>query len=186
MEDRPRHISPGPDGDDGLQHAHVQRQGLSRHGAAGGALLGRTTLDVHDPHHARAPRLGSDRHTAQAIRWAARAITALRIGGPTADQTAQAALQEAARLFMRVRTRHPRREQQQLAERRQARCYAVLRAVQLRRGDDRQASDLARRWGASTAVRGEADVRPPDLTGPGWLPLAAENALAADPGWRLR
>jgi hypothetical protein len=146
------------------------------------------TLDVHDVLDTRLPRLGMDRITAQALRWTARAVTALRLGGPStaADRTARGAVQEAARLFRRVGARHPHAEQQELARRRRARCFALLRSILLRDGEDREAAQLAERWGSPAGAIHEIDVAPPDLSGPGWAALTAENALAADTAWQLR
>jgi len=146
------------------------------------------TLDVHDALDTRLPQLGMDRTTAQAVRWMARAVTALRLGGPstTADGTARGAIQEAARLFRRIGAKHPRAAPQELARRRQARCFALLRTVLLRSGEDREAAQLAQRWGSPTGTIHEIDVALPDLAGPGWAALAAENALAADIAWELR
>ena len=151
------------------------------HGPAVGVL----TLDVHDPAAGRPPRLGDDRATAEGLRWAARAVTALRLAGSSgaADGAARGAVTQAARLFRRVAAGHPRPAQQELAARRQARCYSLLRAVVARTGD-RELARLDARWGAAREPVQEVDVVPPSLAGPGWAALPVENALGSAPEWR--
>ena len=150
-----------------------------------GPPVGALTLDVHDPVSARPPRLGEDRATAEGLRWAARAVTALRLAGPSgaADPAARGAVTQAARLFRRVAAGHPRAAQQELAARRQARCYALLRAV-LGRTGDRELPRLDARWGTARPPIEEVDVTPPSLTGAGWTALPVENALGSAPQWR--
>jgi hypothetical protein len=91
---------------------------------------------------------------------------------------------QATRLFRRVAAGHPRPAQQDLAARRQARCYALLRAILARTGD-RELARLDARWGTARDPVQEVDVVPPSLTGPGWEALPVENALGAAPEWRL-
>jgi hypothetical protein len=150
-----------------------------------GPPVGALTLDVHDPAAARPPRLGEDRATAEGVRWAARAVTALRLAGPSgaADAAARGAVTQAARLFRRVAAGHPRPAQQELAARRQARCYALLRAILARTGD-RELARFDARWGTPRGPVQEVDVVPPSLTGPGWAALPAENALGSAHEWR--
>ena len=151
-----------------------------------GPPVGALTLDVHDPATARPPRLGDDRDTAEGMRWAARAVTALRLAGPSgaADAAARGAVTQAARVFRRVAAGHPRPAQQELAARRQARCYALLRAI-LGRTGDRELARLDARWGTPREPVQEVDVVPPSLAGPGWEALPVENALGAAPEWRV-
>jgi hypothetical protein len=155
-----------------------------------GAATDPMTLDVHDTRGGNRPRLGMDRTTAQGVRWAARAVTALRLGGPSgdADRAARAAVQQAARLFRQVGARHPDSHQQELARRRRVRSFALLRAVLLRgpRSDRPEAEQLAESWGTAVDPIRDADVVPPDLSGAGWTAVAAETALGADPRWDLR
>ena len=137
------------------------------HGEPTGLLV----LDVHDPTAGRPARLGADRTSARATRWAARGISALRLGS-----SGQVALDEAAHLFGRVAHEHRRPTDRRRAARRGARCRAVEEAAEARLSGivaEQARSDL-----------GPDDRRPPDLSAAGWRPLAAETALGADGRWR--
>jgi hypothetical protein len=146
------------------------------HGEPTGLLV----LDVHDPAAGRPARLGADRTSARATRWAARGISAVRLGSSALE-----AIDEAAHLFERVAGEHRRPADRRRAARRGARCRAVeqtllgqlgeLTAEDVRAGppgSDVQPSDLQ-----------PSDLRPPDLRAASWRPLVAEVALAADRGW---
>lgn len=147
-------------------------------------LLGPTptdvTVDVHDTRIAGPPRVGLDGVTATGLRWAARAVSALRLAAPTADadRPAGRALQQAERLFARVADGAPAGLLASTARRRQARC-AALRLAVLRRADPAGAERLAAVWAAAAPPVRPADREPPDLAGPGWRPLAVEAALGA-------
>lgn len=141
-------------------------------------------VDVYDVQSRLPPRIGVEGVAAKAERWAVRGVTLLRIGvaADDADQIAASALDEAAAHYGAVVAAHPDSDRRDLALRRQARCVAVRRAVLDRLGQRRQAVAVGRAWRAGEVVT-EADVAVPDLDGPGWAPLAAEWALAADPRW---
>lgn len=138
------------------------------HGTPSGDLV----LDVYDPRTARPALTGADRISARAGRWAARAVTALRLAGAAADDAASDALDEAAIQFDRVAMAHPVRAARDRARRQAARCRAVEDAVRERAGDPYPFDDEP-----VLPPVGPADVRRPDLSGPGWRPSAAEEAL---------
>lgn len=148
-----------------------------------GPTSGPLVLDVHDTLDPRPPRLGTNRLTASAMRWAARGVTGLRLGGgsPAAGQVARGALWTAAGLFNDIADTNP--ASQTLARRRRARCMAMISAIMVQAGQDRAAEQVLRQFPPADPITA-SDVTVPDLSGPGWVPSVTERALAADPRWR--
>lgn len=164
------------------------RRSADRSEFTGDAVLvmptaGPLTVDVHDALDTRPPRLGPDAVLARGTRWAARGVTALRLGGsaPAALDAARGALEEAGGLFSEAAQTLTRTGPRELARRREARCDALVRAVLLRGGHHRMASAMAGPWDPLPGSVTTADVTPPDLGLAGWLPLVAERALGSDP-----
>lgn len=142
------------------------------------------TVDIYDRTDTRPPRLGVAATVARAQRWATRAVSLIRLGAPDRQSglVAAAALNEAGSLYGAVVDQHPNAAHRARARRRQARCAGLQRAVLTRVGSVRQADAIGRRWAADGRVT-DADVAVPDLAGPGWAPIVAEQAVAADQIW---
>lgn len=156
--------------------------------AVHGPLTGPLVVDVHDEHDFHRPALGPDRVGAEAARWAARSVTALRLGAPATDPAPRAAAQQAARLYQRVEGAGgagPNGPDAASTRRRRARCIALVRMLLRNDGQRHEAEDLDDDWGAPVGPLRAADVALPDPSGPGWAPLAVEAALA-DPWFRGR
>lgn len=125
-------------------------------------------IDIIDVIDTRRPRLGRSARTARAERWAARGVTALRLG--SADD-ARGALEESARLYRALAGEDP------VARRCEARVSAVLRSALIHQGQERMARAVGRAWRSPQPPVGEEDVVLPDLDAVGWHATVSEQLL---------
>ncbi|MCD2187849.1 hypothetical protein [Actinomycetospora soli] len=130
-------------------------------------------IDVADADRARRPRLGRAARRARAERWAARGVTALRLG---ASGGARGALEESVRLYRALAGEAPQ------ARRGEARATAVLRATLAAEGRARMAEAVGRAWLSPQLPVDDDDVAVPDLDTPGWSRTVTEHLLLSGAG----